>query len=81
MDAAKDNLMNNMTKFQIATKAGHRATEHLFCWMSLIQLSEKKGEALFLCFFDICKYFDKECVQDILSELYSLQVLSKRKTV
>ena len=35
----KEQMINNMTKFQLASKPGHRATEHLFCVMSLIQLT------------------------------------------
>ena len=28
--AAKDDIIDNMTKFQLGTKPGHRAEEHLF---------------------------------------------------
>ena len=70
INSAKENLITNMTKFQIACKPGHRAEEHVFCVMSLIQLSERLNTALYLKLFDIQKYFDKESAIDCHTELY-----------
>ena len=73
-EKTKDKLINNMSKFQIAAKPGHRATEHLFCMMSLIQLNEIRGSAIYLCLFDIVKFFDKESVYDCQFELYKSNI-------
>ena len=77
MTASKDKLFGNMKKFQIATKPGHRATEHVFCTMSQMALSESKGEAIFITLFDMSKYFDRECLVDCMSELYKCSVKGK----
>ena len=42
ISAAKENLIKNMSKFQIAAKPGHRASEHVFCIMSMMLANEKK---------------------------------------
>ena len=77
MTAASDRLFDNMTKFQIATKPGHRATEHVFCAMSQIALSESKGESIFITLFDMSKYFDRECLVDCMAELYKCSIKGK----
>ena len=51
-NAAKDNLIGNMSKFQIATKPGHRATEHVFVVFSLMALYEQKGKAMIMSMYD-----------------------------
>ena len=38
MSKAKDKIIQNMTKYQIGTKTGHRAQEHLFTLKSVIAL-------------------------------------------
>ena len=75
--SAKEKILENMTKFQIATKPGHRATEHVFCVLSLIQLSEMNGSSLLLSLFDIEKFFDKEAAVDVHYELYKSDVKGK----
>ena len=77
MLAAKDDLMKNMTEFQITTKPGHRATEHVFCVMSQMALSELNGEAIFITLFDMSKYIDRECLLDCMSEVYNCSVKGK----
>ena len=73
----KDLLINNMTKFQIASRPGHRAIEHVFCVMSLIQLKEKEGNAVYLSLFDLQKYFDRESIFDCQYEVYKSAVRGK----
>ena len=38
MHHAKEIIIKNITKFQIGTKTGHRAQEHLFTMKSIISL-------------------------------------------
>ena len=77
LSEAKENLYKNMTKFQIATKPGHRASEHLFVALSLMSFWEKTGVAIIISMFDIKKYFDSESALDCWSELYNSQVKGK----
>ena len=46
--AAKGIMMDNMSKYQIGTKPGHRAQEHLFVIKSVIGLYEHLDMALIL---------------------------------
>ena len=73
----KDMLHENMTKFQIATKPGHRSTEHLFVILSIILLYEMTGRSTLISMFDIKKYFDSESVFDCCTELYKSKVHGK----
>ena len=75
--AAKDNLVENMSKFQIATKPSHRAKEHVFVILSLIASYEQKGKALILSMFDLSKYFDSESLVDCCSEVYKNKTKGK----
>ena len=50
--AAKDNLIKNMTKFQIA-KPGHRAQEHLYLLKSVMMLFEKMKKPMILSCMDL----------------------------
>ena len=75
--AAKPNMMENMSKYQIGTKPGHRAQEHLFAIKSVIGLYEQMGRAIILQLWDISKYFDRESLVDGLNELYKNNVRGK----
>ena len=70
MTAAKDTLTNNMSKYQIGTKPGHRAQEHLFVIKSVISLYRKLDKSVILSAWDVSKYFDKEYLPDVMGELY-----------
>ena len=63
-----------MTKYQIATKPGHRSTEHLFVILSLMSLYEMTGKCVLILMYDIKAYFDSESIFDCLSELYKGQI-------
>ena len=76
-NVAKENLFDNMSKFQIATKPGHRATEHVYVIMSLISLYERNKKALIICLYDLKKFFDRENLHDCMSELYKSNVKGK----
>ena len=66
-----------MSKFQIATKPGHRSTEHLYVVMSVIGLCEKKDTAIIITMYDLKKYFDSENLHDCMSELYKSNIKGK----
>ena len=67
-----------MSKFQIATKPGHRSSEHLFVIMSVIALCETTNSAILISMYDIKKYFDSESVFDCCSEVYKSQIRGKQ---
>ena len=75
--AAEDKLIANMSKFQLASKPGHRATEHLFVVMSMMLLNEKIGDGMIVTLFDLTKYFDKESAVDCHYELYKSEIKGK----
>ena len=66
-----------MSKFQIATKPGHRATEHIFVILSIMELYDKNRKALIISMYDLKKYFDSESLFDCCSEIYKSQVRGK----
>ena len=77
MESAKDKLIEHMTKFQIATKPGHRASEHVYCLVSLMALSEKMNKGIFITMFDLRKFFDTESLVDCQFEMYKSSVNGK----
>ena len=46
VNIAKNTLMENMSPFQIGTKQGHRASEHIFVMKSVMQLFAVKNKPL-----------------------------------
>ena len=70
VSAAKDKIIKGMSKFQIATKPGHRVQEHLFVLKSVIGLCYLVGKAVILQFWDLKKFFDSENLRDCMNELY-----------
>ena len=77
MDQAKETIFKNMPKFQIGTRPGHRAQEHLFVIKSVIALYEKYDKPVWLTTWDISKYFDSESLVDVLNELHRSGVQGK----
>ena len=70
-------LQLNMTKFQIGTKTGHRAQEHIFVLKSMIDLNNMLNRPTILSLFDIKKFFDSENLIDVLGEAYRCGVKGK----
>ena len=68
---AKPQIISSMTKFQIGTKPGHRAQEHLFVLKSIIALFNYYDQAVILQLYDISKLFDREHLRDAMDVLYS----------
>ena len=60
MDQAKGRIFENMSKFQIGTRPGHRAQEHLFVLKSVVSLYTMYDKPLLLTAWDISKFFDSE---------------------
>ena len=75
--ASKDKMIENMSKFQIGTKPGHRAQEHLFVLKSVIALYLHYNIALILSMWDVSKFFDREALADCMNELYKNKVQGK----
>ena len=74
---AKETLLKNMTKFQIACKPGHRPSEHLFVIKSVINHYYKNGQGILINSFDLRKFYDSEHIYDCMNELYSSQLKGK----
>ena len=68
---AKPQIISSMTKFQIGTKPGHRAQEHMFVLESIIALFDYYDQAVILQLYDISKFFDREHLRDAMDVLYS----------
>ena len=77
MSEVKDKMTGNMTKFQIGTKPGHRAQEHLFVLKSVISLYIHLGKPIILSMWDVSKFFDRESLKDCMNELYRSKVQGK----
>ena len=77
VSASKDKMISNLTKYQIATKPGHRAQEHLYVIKSVIALYMMLGRAIFLAMWDLSKFFDREVLTDCMNELYKSNVKGK----
>ena len=77
MDQVKEDLMKNMSKFQLGTKKGHRSQEHIYVLISLMKYAEIYNEGLIVNLYDISKFFDKEVIPDVLGEAYSAGLKGK----
>ena len=77
VNAAKGKIMENMSKFQLGTKPGHRAQEHLFEMRSVIELYILCGKALILQLYDISNFFDREMLMDCMDALYNNGIKGK----
>ena len=76
-NAAEDKIINNMTKFKLGTKPGHRAQEHLFVVQSCIQLYNLSGKAVIVQLYDTQKFFDRELLRDCMDSLYNCGIKGK----
>ena len=77
MAHAKEPIFKKMSKFQIACKPGHQASEHLFVIKSVFAYYQTKNKALIMSSFDVKKMFDMENMYDVCKELYKCQVKGK----
>ena len=77
VSACKDKMISSLTKFQIATKPGHRAQEHLFVLKSVIAMYMMANKAIILSMWDLSKFFDRESLADCMDALYKSNVNGK----
>ena len=77
MSQAKGKIQENMTKFQIGTKTGHRAQEHLFTLKSVISLYLKYDFPIMVQLYDISKFFDRESLRDGMNAIYNCGIKGK----
>ena len=77
MSQAKVKIMKNMSKFQIGTKNGHRAQEHLFTLKSVISLYLKYDFPILAQLYDLSKFFDRESLRDGMNAIYNCGIKGK----
>ena len=77
MSQAKEKIISNMTKYQIGTKTGHRAQEHLFTLKSVISLYLMLDFPLLVQLYDISKFFDRESLRDGMNAIYHCGIKGK----
>ena len=77
VSAVKEKIIAGMSKFQIATKPGHRVQEHLFVLKSIMGLCYLVGKAVILQFWDLKKFFDSENLRDCMNELHRSGIRGK----
>ena len=70
MSMAKPILFENLSKFQIACRPGHRPSEHLFVIKSVFGKFQRDGKGMLATSYDLEKFFDFENIFDILNEVY-----------
>ena len=66
-----------MSKFQIAAKPGHRASEHLYSVKSTLGIMMRKKSAVIVTMWDLKSFFDTENLIDCMSEIYNSQIKGK----
>ena len=77
MTETKSVLFRGMSKFQLGTKPGHRAQEHIYVLKNLMSLSQSSASGMITCLYDISKFFDRENIFDVLGEAYKVGVRGK----
>ena len=77
VDMSKAKLTQACSKFQIGGIPGHRPQEHLFTVKSIIGLYNYLEIPLFISYWDISKYFDKEILRDAMDTLYQAGIRGK----
>ena len=77
VDKSKQKIIQACSKFQIGGIPGHRPQEHLFSVKSIIGLYNYLNIPLFLSYWDISKYFDKEILRDAMDTLYQAGIRGK----
>ena len=77
VDKSKGKLTQACSKFQIGGIPGHRPQEHLFTAKSIIGLYNYLDLTLFMSYWDLSKYFDKETLRDAMDTLYQAGIRGK----
>ena len=77
VDKSKGKLTQACSKFQIGGIPGHQPQEHLFTAKSIIGLYNYLDLTLFMSYWDLSKYFDKETLRDAMDTLYQAGIRGK----
>ena len=77
MTIAKPILYQNMSKYQLASRPGHRASEHLFVLKSIMIDYEEKNKPILFASYDLRKMFDSEKLTDCMGEIYNSNIKGK----
>ena len=77
INIAKEKILKNMSKYQIANRPGHRSSEHIFAVKHAISYYREQKKPLILSSFDLEKFFDSERLEDCQFELYKLDIKGK----
>ena len=77
MSQAKGKIIEKMSKFQIGTKNGHRAQEHLFSLKSIIAFYLSHDFPILIQLYDISKFFDRESLRDGMNSIYNCGIKGK----
>ena len=77
MSKAKEIIIENMIKFQIGNKTGHRAQEHLFTLKSIISLFMMFDLPMLMKLYDISKFIDRESLRDGMNSIYNCGIKGK----
>ena len=75
--SAQETIFNNMTKFQMACKPGHRSSEHLFVLCNVISLFKEQKKGFLVLSFDLKMFFDFEEISDVMDSLYRRNIRGK----
>ena len=70
-------MVENMSKYQIGARPGHRAQENLFVIKSVVALFLQYNQPIILASYDVKKFFDSESLIDVMNELYRNKVRGK----
>ena len=73
----KQDLVTNMSKFQIGTKPGHRAQEHIFVLFSVLELFKKRNIPIIIQTWDVSRYFDRHTLLEAQEWLADCEVPEK----
>ena len=77
VDKSKHKLTQACSKYQIGGIPGHRSQEHLFVVKSIICLYKYLNIPLYMSYWDLAKYFDKENLKDAMETLFEAGVCGK----
>ena len=73
----KNKLIENMSKYQIGAKPGHRPQEHLFVLKSFLAIQKYEKDIVILQTFDIQAYFDRTVLLESMDCLAEANVPEK----
>ena len=76
-DFAKSTIIDNMSKFRLACRPGHRPSEHLFVVKSIFALYNANNKGLLISSFDLKTFFDSEDIFDCMDALYRRNIKGK----